>query len=71
MHGQGVFYFTEGSIYTGNWDSGERNGGGKLVLNNNEEYDGNWENGKLKGHCITFNLLERVKNFLVNVIIKF
>jgi len=43
MHGFGVYHFTSGAEYTGQWTKGKRHGKGKIQYPDGSFYDGEWE----------------------------
>ena len=48
-NGKGVFYYSSGSKYSGDFKDGKRHGKGKFVWNSGAKYDGEWRNGKREG----------------------
>ena len=48
-NGKGVYSFSAGSSYDGEWKNGSQNGKGKYTYKNGDVYDGNWLNGKHNG----------------------
>ena len=41
-NGKGVYSFSAGSSYDGEWKNGNQNGKGKYTYKNGDVYDGNW-----------------------------
>jgi hypothetical protein len=48
-HGQGVFTYADGSVYTGPFSFGKMEGQGKLVFPNNDTYVGGFHDGRFHG----------------------
>ncbi|EPY39345.1 hypothetical protein AGDE_01204 [Angomonas deanei] len=44
-HGQGVFYYLNGDIFSGNWKGGLKHGYGTYHFNGGGEYRGEWSKG--------------------------
>mmetsp|Transcript_16598 Transcript_16598/g.14493 ORF Transcript_16598/g.14493 Transcript_16598/m.14493 type:complete len:204 (-) Transcript_16598:96-707(-) len=50
MHGQGTYTFTNGSVYTGEWIKGKRQGNGKINYLDGSSYEGQWDNDQMHGN---------------------
>lgn len=50
--GQGIYYYTDGSIYEGYFKAGEFTGKGTMKWKSGDEYVGNWINSKKDGQGI-------------------
>ena len=48
MHGEGVYHYANGNIYSGTWDNDEKHGPGKMTLADGTKRKQEWENGRLK-----------------------
>lgn len=48
----GTYTFKDGSVYTGDLESGRPNGNGKTVFKNGEIYEGHYVKGKRQGKGI-------------------
>ena len=48
-HGQGTFWFPDGSVYEGNWAEGQRHGHGEYKYANGDTYKGNWKQDRRHG----------------------
>ena len=46
FHGKGVMKYSNGNIYEGEWQQGQRHGQGKMTYCDGSTYSGNWRNGK-------------------------
>ncbi len=44
MNGKGVYHFSNGDIYNGNFTGGKKNGIGKYNYANGDIYEGEWKN---------------------------
>lgn len=51
-HGYGIYRYSNGDEYHGEWKEGKRSGKGKLTMSDLSEYEGNWSNGKKNGKGI-------------------
>ena len=49
MHGQGVYKWLDGRIYTGNYLNDKKDGFGVYKWADGRAYLGNWKNGKQHG----------------------
>jgi len=49
MHGYGVYNYTSGAIYSGDWVHGMHHGIGTYEFPNGCIYTGEWENHKMHG----------------------
>jgi hypothetical protein len=55
-HGYGVFYYTQGGKYAGEWCKNKMQGRGALYYANDQiAYEGEWFNDKLHGYGILYN----------------
>lgn len=55
MHGKGVYRYSEGDVYSGEWREDKRHGKGTVTYVSSkgsvvEKYEGDWVNGKMHGH---------------------
>ncbi|CAF4768297.1 unnamed protein product [Rotaria socialis] len=48
-HGQGIFYYPDGSKYEGEWNDNVRDGHGIYTYPNNDTYEGEWRNHQREG----------------------
>jgi hypothetical protein len=48
-HGQGTYYYPEGSHYVGEWKDNKRNGHGTLIVSEGYKIAGEWKDGELSG----------------------
>ena len=48
-HGKGIYKYSDGSIYDGNWHRGRRHGEGTYTYCNGDVYIGEWEDGYKSG----------------------
>lgn len=49
MHGNGVYKYTSGNIYSGNWEKGVMSGFGKMTYADGSVYEGHWKNNLMDG----------------------
>jgi len=49
MHGQGIYKFTSGNTYSGDWVNGVMTGFGKMVYADGSQYEGQWCNNLMDG----------------------
>lgn len=50
FHGQGVYTYTNGSIYEGQWVDGRKQGQGKQMHPDGSVYTGDWRDNQMHGH---------------------
>jgi hypothetical protein len=50
--GFGIYKFSNGSVYTGEWLSGKYHGVGECIWPNNRWYRGEWKEGKAHGYGV-------------------
>jgi len=50
LNGTGIFHFSDGTTYKGQWKDGKREGQGFFSLPNGTTYEGQWKNDKIEGH---------------------
>ena len=48
-HGHGKMKFVDGSVYEGQWGSGEQHGSGTLVAADGKKEVGEWKQGQMQG----------------------
>lgn len=48
-HGQGTFWYPDGSVYDGDWTKGQRNGYGVYIYANGDKYLGMWKEDRRHG----------------------
>lgn len=48
-HGQGTFWYPDGSMYEGSWVEGQRHGYGVYTYANGDKYEGHWIEGRRNG----------------------
>ena len=48
-HGHGIFTFSNGSVYNGEWKDGKSDGQGTFTFPDGAVYDGEWKDGKSDG----------------------
>lgn len=46
MHGEGVYTWTDGRKYEGQYENDKKNGHGIYTWTDGREYEGYWKNGK-------------------------
>ena len=49
MHGRGVYTWTDGKKYDGQWKDGKKHGRGVVSEADGRKYDGQWKDGKEHG----------------------
>lgn len=64
FHGQGKYYFTDGSKYVGQFIDGKKHGQGTFYFANGDKYVGHYENGKMQG-IIDMKANSKMTNFTV------
>jgi len=52
MHGYGIFKWSNGQIFKGNYHFEKKHGKGELRLVDGTIIKGNWDNGRLEGESI-------------------
>ena len=55
MHGEGSFYWPDGSSYHGNYQHGKKHGIGSFNFHSKNYYQGSWANGKQNGPGTLFS----------------
>ena len=56
MHGEGIFQWSDGSVYEGQYKYGKKCGIGKFLFSSTRHtYEGYWKNGKQSGRGILFD----------------
>ena len=55
MHGEGSFYWADGSSYHGHYQHGKKNGLGTFNFPSKKYYEGSWANGKQNGQGILYS----------------
>lgn len=48
--GSGMMYYSDGSMYDGNWKNGLPDGDGEMTYQNGDTYNGQWKEGKREGY---------------------
>lgn len=48
-HGMGIYHFSSGAIYDGEWQLDKMHGKGSYTFSGGDRYHGEWENGKMNG----------------------
>ena len=51
-HGKGIYQFSDGDRYEGEWENGQQHGKGIYQFSDGNRYKGNWENGQQHGKGI-------------------
>lgn len=51
-HGQGIYFYKDGSCYDGTWKNSKREGKGLMIYANGDVYEGSWENDLKHGYGI-------------------
>ena len=46
MHGKGIFYWTDGRTYTGEYKQDKKHGDGVFEWPDGKKYYGKWDNGR-------------------------
>ena len=59
--GHGVFYYSDGDIYDGEWNNDMKEGKGKLTYNNGTIFEGNWKADKREGEGVFKNAVLNVE----------
>lgn len=52
LHGKGIFYFSDGNKYLGNWVDQYREGKGRMVFVSGDEYFGDFKRNKFSGEGV-------------------
>lgn len=50
MHGQGSYFYADGSQYEGNWKNGQKHGQGVYIFANGARYEGELKENNMHGH---------------------
>jgi len=53
-HGEGTYFFPDGSRYEGKWKNGKQHGQGTYFFPNGDKYEGKWEDGQKHGQGIYY-----------------
>ena len=64
--GFGTATYENGSTYTGNWQYGDRNGFGQLILSQNYYYRGHFSGGSYHGRGTLRNVIEENDDVIFN-----
>ena len=54
MHGNGIYYYSDGDKYDGEWKYDKKSGKGVYYYNNDYKYDGEWNNDNKHGKGIYY-----------------
>ena len=55
MNGYGIFNFSNGDKYDGEWENNKMNGYGKFYHSDGNICEGEWKNNKLEGYAIVYD----------------
>jgi len=55
MHGEGSFYWKDGSSYQGEYQHGRKHGFGTFNFSKGKQYKGDWVNGRQHGKGVIYN----------------